>query len=243
MKIKHRALALILSAIMVLTYMPALAFAGTNEGAGWTLTQNASEFRLLGDEEEEEYVDLVATVSLSNEELDYSDLEYSWYRNDEMLEDWTYFDEESTCQEAGVTGKYTCYVREVDKNNIEDSVTFYVRRWSVPEYKSYYIDSGESITLNAEPEGDITGAISYQWQKEIPETGNYVNIEGAKAATLSVSAKGDYQCIVTETVDEENSWEQYFGAYVDSDNDCDWWAEAKEEELALVSGTANLEVG
>ena len=85
MKIKHRALALILSAIMVLTYMPALAFADPVEEAAWTLTQKASEFRLLGDEEEEEYVDLVATVSLSNEELDYSDLEYSWTRSGPKL--------------------------------------------------------------------------------------------------------------------------------------------------------------
>lgn len=43
MKIKHRALALILTAMMVLTYMPALAFAEEKESAGENAQQVAAE--------------------------------------------------------------------------------------------------------------------------------------------------------------------------------------------------------
>lgn len=234
MKIKHRALALILSAIMVLTYMPALAFA--EPSGNWTLTQNDNEFRLF---DEEDSVELTAWIENYDEDTAF---EYRWFKDGDVYGDWQDYDGDYAQIYAEEPGEYVLEARETENPNSYDDVTFNVRAWHVSDWDEYFTDIGESITLDAEPEGDIVGTVSYQWQKENPETGNLENLSGKTTATLTVSAGGEYRCIVTETVDDNHSWEQYYEAYVDASCEREWWAEGKREELALVSGEAILEV-
>ena len=157
MKIKQRALSLLLTIAMVLTFMPAMAFAGdgdnTNGEPKWLVSAYASDVII---DDEEARLEVVIDYSAYGEDEELPTLSYQWYRDDDeggvLLEDET----NSYCWVWSI-GSYYCVVSDEEENSRQ--VMFNVRsnryEFSEPDPNSaqtIQVNETKNIHLEADSE-------------------------------------------------------------------------------------------
>ncbi len=262
MKIKHRALALILSAIMVLTFMPALAFAegemfsGEEISGGTIALGTAMEVDI---EESYDYYSFVFTPDKSDWYTFSSSGDIDTFGRvvegtDEICEDDSdggndnfacrFYGEEgstyylqATCWGSG-TGSF-----RVSVNETEDGW------WLLSTSERITFNPGDSsVTLNAEQCWAWKGEkpnITYCWYQNVadPEADTYEweEMDGEDSSQITVSANyNEYKCVLTDS--EEVTEEIYFYVREYDDDDYDD-EEPNNEYFGRVVATGTIKAG
>lgn len=258
MKIKHRALALILSAIMVLTYMPALAFAGGEDSADeyyWSIEYTSESHILPGGKAK-----LTAEVSIDEVAYDEAGLaypekfSYSWYKCD-VNDDGEGIripigSVTGNTYETGEAGDYICVV--TDDRGYEEEAEFSVWKreteggwyaYDENEGNDYYLSKEGKATLSVmvEPfEGKLPDNITYTWYIVTSDGDSLV--ESANDSTFEVSEAGEYACVVsdgTEDNDKRVDFDVY--EYQEEYSNIDWDADMEGWRYFLQNGSVKLD--
>ena len=134
---------------------------------------------------------------------------YQWYATDEEEEDQLIDGATKATYEAVVGEKTTAYLcRAYDSCGNGIGQRFTVEKEteiSVGKEQEVYVKRGENAVLKAEATSNSGKDLSYQWFVYDKFKDEFVKIEGANSAAYevkNVTAKADYQCIVSDGVDE-----------------------------------------
>lgn len=121
MKRHNRLFAILLAIAMAVTYMPTMAFAGTDTNQSWELAQDSSELRISDNNGE---ATLSAWLEIG-EDLSYQDIEYRWVGTDEEpYSDWTAFSEDMIAElTVSEQGTYTLEAKRVKKQALANPYT------------------------------------------------------------------------------------------------------------------------
>jgi len=153
MKLKHRALTLLLSVAMLIAFMPAMAFADPIDEDDWCVT-NSEETYLL----EDDPIELTVETDYAG---DSEAVSYQWYIG-ESPEEGVIIDNATGCTyTVSEVGKYSCLVT-VDGES--DYGVYYVTdHWFVTNENDEFpfVDGQARIEVETNYKGDSTP--SYKW--------------------------------------------------------------------------------
>ena len=260
MKIKHRALALILSAIMVLTYMPALAFAGGEDSADeyyWSIEYTPESHILPGGKAKLTAEVSIDEVAYDEAGMDYPDISYSWYKCD-VNDDGEGIripigSVTGNTYETGEVGEYICVVTDDRGNEEEANFTVWEREtkggwyaYDVNEGNDYYLSKEGKATLSVmvEPfEGELPDNITYTWY--IGTIDEDSPVEGANGPSFEVDEAGEYTCLVSDgTADNDKCVNFRVYEYQEEYSDIEWdvYSAGDEDSYYLQNGSVTLSV-
>jgi len=170
MKLKHRALALLLSLAIMLTFMPAMAFAAVPEGAS---TKKATELKYEGNLEYE--VDEEGFAYFDGYYEAGNKITVSW---DDGTKDVFLSKNARYTGNDGESWETTAYFPE----NAEP-------HWSLDEYGDYVTDNEVYFYSDVTPEGQITISYDYDYYNESEDYSTWdsisTTVQGVKPVSLS----------------------------------------------------------
>lgn len=209
MKVRYRALSLILSVMMVLTFMPAMAFAEDSNPSGkevmaegsWDADSYETEYWLP------EFDPLTLSVFVDyygdyEIEENRPALEFNWYDQDN-----SYLGGEDQI-EVTSAGDYYCEVieRGADGEVVSsDTVSFTVHPFDEGGDDSYwwiYIEGSSKYDLDSEG-GQATLSVELDYNGEMPDvtyswTDENGDVVGGNSREITVTERGTYTCYVTD---------------------------------------------
>ncbi len=221
MKIKERALSLLLSLVMVLTFMPALAFAGTEgpteEDYTWDLYfPEDLPFEADGEtaifyRDDYGIAHVFALYSAWSDEV--TGFNYQWLKGtgEPVDDNWIFKSKEDDDYfeiEVNETGYYTLYVKDGDGRQKSIRASVIDPPWTVEGSMSSEYYTGSPITLSVTVTPSVSG-LSYEWHRYSYEQDTDELLPG-NTSSIVVDEEDAYFCRISDGSYKTEYWYDVF---------------------------------